>query len=110
MTPTEKPFLIILPYEKLVLNGEKTLRLLISYLGLSWEDILLRSLNVQSNTVVPDSNMSKSYSPLTAWQSKLSAKQIERILSVVNEFGLNFYSEAIEPDYGFLNSKSKLFI
>lgn len=99
-----------MPYEKLVLNGEQTLRFLIPYLGLPWGDILVKNLRVPSNTVVTDPNTSKGYSPLTGWQSKLSAKQIERILSVVNEFGLNFYSEAIEPDYGFLNSKSKLLI
>ncbi|GBE39177.1 sulfotransferase domain protein [bacterium BMS3Bbin08] len=104
----ENPFVIILPYEKLVLNGKKTLRSLIAYLNLPWDDVLLRGQKVQSSTVVSGPHMSEDYSPLTDWKSKLITEQIERILSVVNEFGLNFYSEAIEPDYDFLNSRSKL--
>jgi hypothetical protein len=36
---------------------------------------------------------------LSKWRESLTEKQIERILSIVSAFGLDFYTEEIEPDY-----------
>jgi hypothetical protein len=36
---------------------------------------------------------------LSKWKKDLSEQQIERILNVVKDFGLDFYNENIEPDY-----------
>lgn len=36
---------------------------------------------------------------LSKWKKILSEKQIERILKIVNDFGLDFYTENLEPDY-----------
>jgi hypothetical protein len=36
---------------------------------------------------------------LSKWKESLSEKQIERILKIVSEFGLDFYTENIEQDY-----------
>ena len=33
------------------------------------------------------------------WKKFLSDEQIKRILSIVSDFGLDFYTEDIEPDY-----------
>jgi hypothetical protein len=37
---------------------------------------------------------------LSKWKKSLSEKQIEKILNVVKDFNLDFYTENIEPDYG----------
>ena len=39
-------------------------------------------------------------------EKNLSEKQIERILSIVSDFGLDFYMDDIEPDYGNIGVKS----
>ena len=36
---------------------------------------------------------------LSKWKKALSDKQIERILKIVRDFDLDFYTEDIEPDY-----------
>ena len=41
---------------------------------------------------------------LSKWKENLSKKQIEKILKVVSDFGLDFYTEDIEPDYKVFNS------
>ena len=40
---------------------------------------------------------------LSKWKKYLSEKQIQRILKVVSDFGLDFYTEDIEPDYNNIN-------
>lgn len=41
---------------------------------------------------------------LSKWKRKLSKSQIENILKVVHWFGLDFYTEAPEPDYDALKN------
>jgi hypothetical protein len=36
---------------------------------------------------------------LSKWKTALTSKQVERILKVVSDFGLDFYTEDIEPNY-----------
>ena len=36
---------------------------------------------------------------LIKYETGLTKDQIDRILSIVNDFGLDFYDEDIEPDY-----------
>ena len=36
---------------------------------------------------------------LSKWKKYLSKEQIENILGIVSDFGLDFYTEEIEPDY-----------
>ncbi len=107
VTPTGQSPWIILPYEKLVVDGKNTLRTLFSHLNLPWSDEFVQGLFRPSATVVPGSNVFKGLDPLTGWQARLSESQIERILSVVNDFDLRFYSEEPEPNYAFLNAKSR---
>jgi phosphopantothenate synthetase len=42
---------------------------------------------------------------LTKWRRRLSERQVDEILTVVDEVGLSrFYTDAIEPDYDRLNA------
>jgi hypothetical protein len=36
---------------------------------------------------------------LSKWKKTLSEEQVERILKIVSDFGLDFYTKDIEPDY-----------
>jgi hypothetical protein len=36
---------------------------------------------------------------LSKWRDRLSDRQIDRILEIANAFGLDFYTDELEPDY-----------
>jgi hypothetical protein len=105
---TGEPLWIVLPYEKLVVDGENTLLTLLAHLKLPWADRIVQGLQELSTTVVSGANITKGESPLLGWQIRLTDQQIERIFSVVNDFEMGFYTEALEPDYQFLNERSCL--
>jgi hypothetical protein len=44
---------------------------------------------------------------LNSWRNHLSDKQIKNILKMVNEFGISFYDESLEPDYNQIYVKRK---
>jgi hypothetical protein len=53
---------------------------------------------------MPDSSLrvlhfAESFSLLSKWKDALSSKQIDRILDIAETYGLDFYSQEIEPDY-----------
>jgi len=89
-------------YEKLITDGEKSIRQLFYNLGeKSIPKSAIKMLNMPSMLaprdelkVVKDSNKQ-----LSKWKKTLTKDQIDRILSIVNDFGLDFYDEDIEPDY-----------
>lgn len=105
---SKNPPWVLVPYEKLVTSGEPVLKSLLSFYGLPQSKDLIRNLVRPSSTVVGGSNVAKGVNPLIGWRSKLDKAQVKRILSVVRDFGFNFYNHKSEPDYDFLNTKSQL--
>jgi len=39
---------------------------------------------------------------IDGWKKQLTTDQVKKILHIVHGFGINFYSENIEPDYEIL--------
>ena len=62
------------------------------------QDIIKR-LTRPSKTVTQASQIVSGNDPLAGWKKALTGQQIERILEIVNFWGLNFYSDALEPNY-----------
>ena len=46
--------------------------------------------------------------PLAGWQRTLTPVQVERVLNVLRLFGLECYTDSLEPDYGRLYGQSPL--
>jgi len=92
------PFVLI-SYEALVRRGKEELSRLYKTWNLSMPEKTLNLLHHASKTAARDSSILLNKDPLMGWKNELTKKQVTNILNVVNLFGLNFYSEEIEPDY-----------
>lgn len=95
-------------YEKIVIGGEKAVRYLFNEIG--EENIpksVVKNLRVPSLLAPRDELkvVKNTDKQLSKWKKALSKEQIERILSVVSDFGLDFYTENIEPDYNRLDQQ-----
>lgn len=95
---TKSENIIIVTYEELLLKPRETISRVFKLLNLD--------VNIEeavSRLKTPSSVVYKSgISGIDGWKKQLSAKQIENILTVVNSFGINFYSKDIEPNYKIL--------
>lgn len=88
-------------YEKLVKQGEKEIVKLFN--EIEEKDFLryaIRYLKVPSALAPGDEpkTVIKANEQLSKWKKFLSEKQIERILSIVSDFGLDYYIEDLESD------------
>jgi hypothetical protein len=100
----QKPYpWIVVSYEKLVKDGEKEINRIFNKIG---EKHVPRSAfrHLKIPSVVTHKNdykiVKKVDDQLSKWKKSLSEEQIENILSIVSDFGLDFYTEDVEPDYG----------
>lgn len=96
--PKPHPWTLV-TYEKLVTDGVRELDRLMESLGCEATQDFSELLKRPSAAPTSDSSVAQGKSPLSNWRSRLNWKQQNRILSVVAEFGLDFYSEKLEPDY-----------
>lgn len=105
--PKPNPWIVVI-YEKLIKEGEKEITRIFNEIG---EKNVPRSAfnHLKSPSIVTQKNDKKIVAnldtQLSKWKESLSEKQIERILSIVSAFGLDFYTEKIEPDYDGINIK-----
>lgn len=90
---------ILTTYEKLVTEGETELNRLLGSLGYEAKRDPNDLLKRPSAEAHDDSNVARGQNPLTTWRRRLNRTQQDRVLSVVAEFGLDFYSKELEPDY-----------
>jgi len=93
---------IVVTYEKLIKEGNKEIHRIFREIG---EKKVPRSafhyLKIPSRVTQKNDQqiVSKTNQQISKWKKTLSEKQIERILNIVSAFGLDFYTEDIEPDY-----------
>jgi hypothetical protein len=95
---------VLVPYERLVLNGERELRRILSTLNAGMKDANRHRLTVASTYASSDLKKDDKKQQLGKWKSRLSEHQIKQILEIVSGFGLDFYTRDLEPDYSRLNS------
>lgn len=79
-------------YERLVLNPFDEMKRIFIHLDQVLPDTLLHQLEKTRRR--PDL-----HEQLSKWKRKLSRNQIANILNVIDQFGINAYTESIEPDY-----------
>lgn len=89
----------LVTYEKLVQEGETELQRIFGTWDMEIPPEAIARLQIPSATTAEASNVYQGKDPLSGWKEHLTPVQIKRILSLVELFGLDFYSEDLEPDY-----------
>jgi hypothetical protein len=85
-------------YEDLILHPKTEIPRALALSGISCADSEPRSTRRPSATTKLSSAIVTGSDPLSFWQKRLSSQQIDRILSVVDSFGLDsLYGESPEP-------------
>jgi hypothetical protein len=91
-------------YEGLVREGTQEVDNIFQYLKHRVPQEAYRCLNTQSATVHPDSYFAHKGDPLAGWRFRLDAHQVRKILHIVHRVGIDFYDEALLPDYDALSA------
>jgi len=104
--PRPYPFHLV-TYEGLVRNGARELSVLFDRWGLEVPPKAEERLGRPSQTTQKGASVYSGDDPLAKWRKDLSREEVAKILRVVEAFGLDFYSEALEPDYDRLFSESR---
>ncbi len=89
---------VTLAYEDLVINPEKALNKIRYRYNLNWTNENIFSI-LDKESFTKSSFQEKNKNKLSSWQKHLTSKQINLILNIVHEMGVDFYTEHFEPDY-----------
>jgi hypothetical protein len=102
-----RPFHLI-AYESLATHGIRDLVPMFADWRLEIPDSIERRLGRASATTKSDAAHGTIHQqPIDKWKKVLTPDQIDRILRVVREFGMDFYTDDPEPDYARLGVLSK---
>ena len=94
-----RPFHIV-AYESLATRGTEDLAPIFADWGLEMPGVIEESLGRASVTTKAGSMQGATHhKPIDHWKRALTHDQIRRILGVVRDFGMDFYTEDPEPDY-----------
>ena len=98
---------ILVPYERLVTRGRAEVERVVDALGLDATPEMFAQLDEPSSSVKDKLHLSAKRQ-LSKWQRQLSPTDIDAVLRVVDHVGLSAaYTDAIEPDYEWLNARQK---
>lgn len=92
----------LVTYEKLIKEGEKEIKRIFNEIGeKNIPRSAFRHLKMPSRSTHKTEEMivKKADEQLSKWKKRLSKEQIESILDIVSAFGIDFYTENLEPDY-----------
>ena len=101
--PKPHPWILV-TYEGLVRRGESELERIFDALGMELIEDAVKRLKVPSATAKKWSNVVTGKDPLAGWTEYLTKEQVKRILRIVSAFGLDFYGQDLEPNYGRLQA------
>jgi hypothetical protein len=94
---TTKPWLLI-PYERLVIQGFEELNRLSNALGVGVTEKMEKQFREPSASV--NGHLHDPSAQLRKWKDQLTSRQVDDILRVVDDVGLSsIYTEASEPSY-----------
>lgn len=92
-------------YEKLISEYEQEVKKYFEFIGENTPQSVYKMFKKPSMlTMETDKPYVGSSMQLEKWKKEFTDKQITKILKVANWFGLDFYSEEVEPDYGAIKS------
>ena len=84
-------------YAKMVKNGEAVLKQIFTALGMDVPKAAFSQIKIPSLTAHHGDPWKMG--PLLGWTKVLNKDQIQSILDVVEMFGMDFYTDDLEPDY-----------
>jgi hypothetical protein len=90
---------LITTYERLLTQETHELSRIFDWLGEPLPKGVSQTFDKASQSASDDLMTEDTYNQLSKWKKKLSTEQIEEILDIVEAFGLDFYTDALEPDY-----------
>jgi hypothetical protein len=98
-----RPFHVV-SYEALATQGAEALEPAFKDWGLEMPPAIEASLGRASSTTKAASSGGPVHrQSIDGWKRKLTPDQIRRVLAVVKRFGMDFYTDDLEPDYRRLN-------
>ncbi len=100
--------LLIITYENLLNNPEEEIKKIFTAWNIEIPSQVYKMLSSSSSTTYRDVDHKNKLKILTNWQEKLNKDQQKKILNVVKDFGMDFYTEELEPDYERLYSDSPI--
>jgi hypothetical protein len=96
--PLPHPWCLV-SYERLIEEGPHEIDRLFEFLGFSVPEEAYKQLEVPSVTTQTGSNIAKGNDALSGWRERLTTEQVDSILSIVRQVGVDFYDEALTPNY-----------
>lgn len=97
----EHPWILV-PYERLVTQGQNELRRITDALNVEQTNEMRVRLEKPSSSVKDFSRDAEQQ--LSKWRRRLSSRQIDSILSITDQVGISkFYTKKLEPNYEALN-------
>lgn len=87
-------------YERLYLYPEAELERISAWLGTDVTKSALQKISRPSATTIAGSAIAEGGDQLANWQKILNQQKVAEILEIVHSYGIDAYSEDLEPDYG----------
>lgn len=90
---------ILITYENLLNNPEKEIKKIFNEWNIEIPEKIYKNFSISSSTTFRDIDHKNKMKMLSTWQKDLNKNQINKILKVVKDFGMDFYTEELEADY-----------
>lgn len=99
---------LIITYENLLINPDEEIKKIFSAWNIEIPTQIYNMITTSSSTTYRDVDHKDKLKILANWQEVLSKNQKNKILNIVKDFGMDFYTEELEPDYERLYSDSPI--
>lgn len=86
-------------YERLLTEAEQELERILGGFGEEVPDQMRKQFDVPSSSAANSLETDRIQHQLSKWKEKLDPDQIGRVLQIVDDFGLDFYTDDLHPDY-----------
>jgi len=100
--------ILLVTYENLLNNPEEEIKKIFNKWKIEIPKHIYNMFSISSSTTHRDIDHNDKFSILSRWQNELEKTQKINILNVVKDFGMDFYTEELEPDYERLNGDSPI--
>lgn len=96
---TNKSSFLLITYENLLINPREEIKKIFNAWDIEIPDIIYEKFSDSSSTTHRNINHQNKTEVLGTWRKVLKDDQRKNILKVVRDFGMDFYTEDLEPDY-----------
>ncbi len=94
-----KSSFVLVSYENLLLNPEIEIKKIFDELNIEIPTNIYKNISLPSKQTRRKINHKNKHIILSDWKTRLNTTQKTNILNVVKDFGMEFYTEELEPDY-----------